>query len=160
LYRVRFIFFFRRALLICIIIYPLSIFSINIELKGVVSKKIFIPKKNLKKTNYEIKAKRYIENFSKKNKLGFLLNRKLFMLKYNYYDNGIFKSKKVKLFFKKAYILLGRVHLFEVKGMIDNSKIIAKEVIFDEYKTYILKKCEVKKNKHTYRRKEFKLKVK
>ena len=81
------------------------------------------------------------------------------MLKNNYYNNGTFQSKKVTLSFKKAYILFGKVYLFDTNGTINKSKVVSKEIIFDGHRDYILKKCKIEKNNYIYRRNKFRLVV-
>ncbi|MCK4440467.1 MAG: hypothetical protein KAU90_00580 [Sulfurovaceae bacterium] len=143
---------------IVLIIYTLSLLSLEIEFKEITSRQIFIEKEH-KKQDYQLTAKKYIENFSKKNKVKFFINRKLYMLKNNYYSEGVFQSQKTKLFYKKAYVLFGKVYLFDVNGTIDKAKVTAKEVIFDGYQNYLLKKCEIIENKSIYRRNKFKLTI-
>ncbi len=144
--------------LIFLAIYPLSLSALEIEFIGVTSRTIPL-ETNYKKKYYQITAKKYIEKFVKKDKLMFFINRKSYMLKNNYYSEGQFSSKKTKLFYKKGFVLFGKVYLFDVNGTIDKAKIIAKEVIFDGYNSYLLKKCEIKKKKHIYRRNRFKFNI-
>ena len=141
-----------------LIIYSLSLFALEIEFREVTSKQIFIEKEDAKQ-NYKLTAKKHIENFSKKDRLKFFINRKLYMLENNYYSEGIFKSKKTKLFYKKSYILFGKVYLFDVNGIIYNSKVTAKEIIYDGYTNYLLKGCEIINAKSIYRRNKFKITI-
>lgn len=131
--------------------------AIEIEFVDIISKTI--PVDENRSTYYEISAEKYIEKFKKNSALKLFINRKSFMSKNNYYSNGIFKSKKTKLYFKKGYILFSKVYLFDVKGFIDKAQVKAKEIIFDGYKSYILKKCEVKIDNHIYRRNIFRLSI-
>jgi len=115
---------------------------------------------NLKVTNiykskvtYQLTAQKHIESFNKRDSLKFFFNRQKYMLEHNYYLNGIFQTSKAKIYYKKAYIL-GKVYLFDTNGTIDNKKIKAKEIIFDN-KSYILKNCEIITPKRVYRRKRF-----
>jgi hypothetical protein len=134
----------------------ITLFAIKIEFIGITSQVIPFETHN-KASYYKITAKKYIEKFEKKDRVIFFINRKSYMLRNNYYSDGLFKSKKTELSYKKCYILFGKIYLFDVNGTIDNAKVIAKEIVFDGYRNYLLKKCEVKKNGYTYRRNRFKL---
>lgn len=139
-----------------LIIYPLSLLALEIEFQDVTSRQIFIENEH-KKQYYQLTAKKYIENFSKKDRVKFFINRKLYMLKNNYYSEGVFESKKTKLFYKKAYVLFGKVYLFDVNGTIDKAKVTAKEIVYDGYQTYLLKECEIIEDTHIYRRNKFEI---
>jgi len=133
----------------------LTLSAVQIEFKDITSK--IIPIKKCSKVYYQLSADRYIEKFSKKDKIKFIINMKSYMLKNNYYSNGIFQAKNVNLSFKNSYVLFGKVYLFDVSGKIENREIKAKEIVFNGYKTYLLKRCEVVTSKRIYRRKKFKL---
>ena len=147
-----------KKILSTYLFFTLTLSAIQIEFKDVISQTI--PIKKSSKVYYQLQADSYIERFLKKNRIKFLLNIKAYMLKNNYYNNGTFQSQKVSLSFKKAYVLFGKVYLFDTNGTIDTSKVISKEIIFDGHRDYILKKCKIEKNNYIYRRNKFKLIVK
>ena len=141
-----------------ILLLPIFLYGVSIEFKNINSK--FIPTQQIsnKKSYYQLTSKVYLENFEKKDYKSFFLNRKNYMLKNNYYLDGFLKTEVSYLTFKKAYILGSKIYLFMVVGHINKSKIKAKEVIFDKYKTYQLLKCEIKINSSILRRKNYKIK--
>jgi len=133
---------------------PLILSALQIEFKNLTTE--IIPLENIQHLQYyQFQAKRYVQKFSKKDRVLFLLNRKRFMLKHNFYEQGTFSSQSANLWFKKAYVLFKKVHLFEVHGTIYGAKVKAKEIIYDGYKQFILNKCEVHQKRHIYRRKTF-----
>jgi len=132
-----------------------SLWGVSIEFKNLVEYQIPIEKTSLKKSYYSLHAKYYIEKISK-NKHGLLLfNYKKFLLENNYYLKGKLTTKNTQLSFYKAYYFSSKLHLIDVKGVINNKSIVAKEVIFDKYKSYELLKCEIKDGSTLYRRKYF-----
>ena len=147
-----------RTLALFLLLSPLFLWGVRIEFIQVSSHSIPTQQTSTKKSYYQLTSKFYVEDFQKKNYKSFLLNRKNYMLKNNYYLDGFLKTEVSYLSFKKAYILGGKIHLFMVIGHINNSNIEAKEVIYDEYKTYQLLKCEVRKSTSILRRKKYKIK--
>ena len=130
--------------------------GVNIEFRNLTQELIPTYITTSKKSYYKLTAYSHIENFSNnKDSSLLLLNRKKYMLKNNYYLNGMFNTSKTTLNYKKAYVLSGKVYMLSVHGYINNQKIKAKEIIFDGYKKYILKKCEVKTVYKVYRRSKF-----
>jgi len=77
------------------------------------------------------------------------------MLKNNYYLDGFFKTKITYLEYKKAYSLSNKLYLFDVNGTINHQKVKAKEIIYDGYRGYTLKHCEVKEYFKIIRRKKY-----
>jgi hypothetical protein len=120
----------------------------------------FIPSHKVlsKKSYYKLTSQVHIEKYVKKEAPLLLLNRKKYMLQNNYHLNGKFTTAQTELNYKKAYVLSGKVYLFEVTGHIVKQKIMAKEVVFDGHKRYLLKKCEVKTAHRIYRRSKFTIK--
>ena len=148
----------KTTLVFFLFLSPLFLWGVRIEFKQITSHSIPIQQASTKKSYYQLTSKFYLEDFQKKNYKLFLLNRKNYMLKNNYYLDGFLKTEVSYLSFKKAYILGGKIHLFMVTGHINKSNIEAKEVIYDEYKTYQLLKCEIKKSSSILRRKSYKIK--
>ena len=142
---------------VLLLLYLLSTFGWGVHIEFVNLTQEFIPitQSKSKKSYYKLTSQTHIEKFSKKNGSLLLLNRKKYMLKNNYHLNGKFTTSQTELRYKKAYLLSGKVYLLEVKGHINGKKISAKEIIFDGYKKYTLKKCEVKIANKIYRRSKF-----
>jgi len=140
-------------------IFSSTLFATTIEFTDVTY--TLTPMKNINKQKsfYQISSKFHLNRVIKKETIKLLLNRRQYMLDNNYYLDGEFTSKGCKLAYKKAYILGGKVHLLGVKGVINNQEVEAKEVIFDGYKKFILKQCEVKSKNKIYRRREFVVEV-
>jgi len=149
----------RRVLLL---LYTLPIFGwgVNIEFTNLTQELIPTHTIALKKSYYKLTSQVHIEKFSKKEAGLLLLNRKKYMLKNNYHLNGKFTTSQTELKYKKAYLLSGKVYLLDVTGYIESKKVSAKEVVFDGYKKYTLKKCEVKTEHRIYRRSKFTIKEK
>ncbi len=147
----------RRVLLL---LYTLPTFGwgVNIEFTNLTQELIPTHTATLKKSYYKLTAQSHIERFLKKESSLLLLNRKKYMLKNNYHLNGKFTTAKTELRYKKAYLLSAKVYLLDVTGYIGSKKVSAKEVVFDGYKKYTLKKCEVKTKHRIYRRSKFTIK--
>jgi len=149
----------KKMFLLCLYI-PTFGWGVNIEFINLTQELIPRHTTTSKKSYYKLTAQLHIEKFSKKDSSLLLLNRKKYMLRHNYHLNGKFKTFQTELKFKKAYLLSGKVYLLDVVGYINSKKVMAKEVIFDGYKTYKLKKCEVKILNHIYRRSKVTVKEK
>jgi hypothetical protein len=135
-----------------------SLWGIDIEFTNLIQELIPTPIASSQKSYYKLTAQSHIEKFSKTESALLLLNRKKYMLKNNYHLNGKFTTSNTELKYKKAYLLSGKVYLLDVKGYINSKKITAKEVVFDGYKKYLLKKCEVRTAHRIYRRSKFTIK--
>jgi hypothetical protein len=140
--------------LILLLIITLPMSAINIEYSGVSSTYIHNGQKS-----YTITSKEYINKIDSKHIATFMFNHEQYMLKNNYYKNGYFSFLSVKLHFKKAFKLAGKVYMYNVKGKIDNNTIKAKKAIYFN-KTILLKKCEIKSKRKVLRRKEYKINLK
>ena len=116
-----------------------------------------IPLKNtpVKKQYFKLFATSRIQKISKKYSKLIFFNRRAFMLKNNYYRDGFLKTKSTHLRYKKAYKLSNKLYLFDVKGTINHQKVKAKELVYNGYKEYLLKHCEVKEDSKILRRKEY-----
>ena len=147
-----------RTLALFLFLSPLFLWGVRVEFKQITTYSIPTQQASTKKSYYQLTSTLYIEDFQKKKYKSFFLNRKKYMLQNNYYLDGFLKTDGSYLHFKKAYILGGKVHLFNVIGHINTNNIKAQEVIYDEYKTYQLLKCEVKKSSSILRRKQYKIK--
>ena len=147
-----------KRVLLSLYILPTFGWGVHIEFTNLTQELIPTEKAISKKSYYKLTAQLHIEKFSKKESALLLLNHKKYMLKNNYYLNGNFTMSQTELRYKKAYLLSGKVYLLDVNGYINNKKVSAKEVVFDGYKKYILKKCEVKIAHRIYRRSKFTIK--
>jgi len=143
--------------LILFLFLPIFLWGINFKFTNLTQEQIPIQKSSITKSYYKLTAKKHIKKFSKKSQALLFFNRKKFMLENNYYADGLFYTEESHFSYKKAYILAGKVHLFEVQGYINKHHIKAKEVIYDGYKTYHLKKCEIKINSKILRRSDYQL---
>jgi len=133
---------------------PHLIWGVTIEYTNLTSKFIPTEKSAKIKSYYQLTSNFHIEKYIKKNTKLLLLNLKKYMLKNNYYLKGKLSTEHSSLRYEKAYILGGKVYLFEVKGHINNRQIKAKELVYDGYKNYSLKKCEVRTKFKIYRRRQ------
>jgi len=106
-------------------------------------------------SSYQLISKSYVQKSETKNYKLFIFNRRQYMLKNNYYLDGFLKTKVAKIHYKKAYLLGGKVYLIETDGYINNVKIVAKEIIYDKKRDYLLKKCVVKTEHSVLRRKKY-----
>jgi hypothetical protein len=104
--------------------------------------------------SYVISAKSYINNIQAKDKMKFLFNQKAYMLKYNFYKDGLFKTIHASIHFLKAYILGPKIHFVGVTGKVANLTIKAKELIYD-YNSFTLISCEVRSQNSIIRRKKY-----
>lgn len=140
--------------------FPIVVWGIKIEYTNITYQIIPTQKASKKKSYYTLTSKYHLKNFSKKDRPSLLLNRKQYMLKNNYYAEGKFKTLMTNLIYKKAYVLGGKVYLLDVTGLINKSQLKAKEVVYDGYKSYLLKKCEIRTKFKIYRRNKFTIKEK
>ncbi|MBU1667444.1 hypothetical protein KKC13_03440 [bacterium] len=150
-----------KTYLIFFILYiPIAVWGTKIEYTNLTYQIIPTQKASKKKSYYTLTSKYHLKNFSKKDTPSLLLNRKQYMLKNNYYAEGRFKTSMTNLIYKKAYVLGGKVYLLDVMGQINKSQVKAKEVVYDGYKSYLLKKCEIQTKSKIYRRNKMTLKEK
>jgi len=130
----------------------LPLLGATLEINGVKSTYLFNGHED-----YIINSKTYINNFSKID-LKFLLNKEKFMLKNNFYKNGTLEVKKNRIYFEKAYKLGGKFYMFNIKGYIKETKIIAKKAIYYRERL-ILQECEIRTNKRVLRRRKYFIKL-
>lgn len=104
-----------------------------------------------KKNNYIIYAKKHVIN--KKIKLS--LNLRNMAEKNNYYENGEFVSKKLKVKFKKAYKYSSNFYMYNCSGVFNGSAFHAKNGVkyddFVEFDRIILKDENITKIRNSYR---------
>jgi hypothetical protein len=138
---------------------PIFLWGVNMKFINLTEEVIPIKTPLVKKRYFNLFASSYIQKISKKDIKLIFFNRKSFMLKNNYYLDGFFKSAQSHLFYKKAYRLSTKLYFFNVNGTINNQKITAKEVVYDGYRNYTLKNCEVKSKYKILRRKVYIIRV-
>ena len=147
-----------KLVLLFLVSSSITSWGLKIEYTNLISE--YIPKlKSLSKSYYQLKSNYFVENFQQKTYTQFLLNRKRYMLKNHYYLHGTLTTKESHLRYFKAYKLSNKIYLYNVKGYINKIKIQAQEVVYDGYKTYQLKKCEIRKESTILRRKDYFIKL-
>ena len=134
--------------------------GVTIEFSNMTQEFIPTQQTSLKKSYYKLTSQYHIKKISKKDSSFLLLNRKKYMLKNNYYIDGVFQRGETVLHYKKAYVLGGKVYLLIVNGILENRQVNAKEVVYDGYNSYLLKKCEVRTKTRIYRRNKLTIKEK
>jgi uncharacterized protein YlaI len=144
----------KKIFLLC---FPLFLWGNGIAFTNYTEEIIPNYKSVTEKQYYKIFATSYIYKISKRNFKSFLFNHHSYMLKNNVYSNGFLKTEKSYLSYQKAYLLNNKLHLFAVKGHIDNKTIEAKELIYNRVKSYVLKHCQIKYKSKILRRKIYHL---
>lgn len=137
--------------IVFLFISPIIIWAFRIEYSDLT---ITILERN-KGYKYSLNAKYHRIDLSNKNKLLLLFNLEQYMLKNDYYQNGMLKTLKSSLSYQKAYKLREKVYLYDVNGSISNMIIKAKKVMYDGESNYVLHSAEIIKSKKILRRTKY-----
>jgi len=121
--------------------------EVNMVFKGV--KSTYITRGEV---DYSVASSKLVKKLDANSTFMLLLNSKSYLLNNNFYKDGNFVYKDLKLHFKKAYKFSGKFFMYRVKGSYRGSNINAQEAIF--YNGALkLKECEIVTPKRVIRRK-------